>query len=104
MTPPLRPGTRLRQRRDNVTGVVQGATIVLDLSHGRYYSLNEVASRVWSLLEVPRRLDEIVSVLLTEREVGPDECCRDVQALASDLLACGVIEVVEGPDVPAPAG
>jgi hypothetical protein len=47
------------------------------------YTLNEVAARIWELLEGERTLDEIRACILDEYDVAPEDVERDlVQFLA----------------------
>ncbi len=70
---------------------------ILHLWEGEYYGLDAVGARVWSLIQEPRTLREIHEVLVSEYEVEPDRCERDLIALLHGLANEGLVEVWDGP-------
>jgi hypothetical protein len=74
-----------------VEAVVDGEAILLSPVDGRCHSLNGTAGRVWSLLESPRGTDDVVSVLLGEFDVTPEQCAREVDDLLDGMLQAGVV-------------
>lgn len=72
---------------------VEEERVVLDLEEGVYYGLNPVGTRVWELIQEPRSIHDIVSVLATEFEVSKTTCKEDVESLIEDLEAEGLVEV-----------
>jgi Coenzyme PQQ synthesis protein D (PqqD) len=70
--------------------------VILDLTQGVYYGLNETGARIWELLRSPRKAGEIRDVILDEYEVEPDTVSRDVLALLTELADRGLIEVRDG--------
>jgi len=59
--------------------------VILGLQDGVYYGLDAVGARIWSLLSVPRRVSEIVALLVEEFDVAGEQCERDVIALLGEL-------------------
>jgi hypothetical protein len=58
-----------------------------------YYGLDAVGARVWSLIQQPRTVQSVREALLSEYDVEPDRCERDLLALLNQFLAEGLIEV-----------
>src|SRR5919109_1239412 len=73
-----------------------GEAAILDLKSGEYYGLNAVGARIWNLIQEPKAVHEILSVLVEEYDVEPDRCRRDLVALIEELAAKGLIEVKNG--------
>lgn len=74
------------RRRERVLAAMQGdATVLMDATSGRYFTLNDVAGRIWMLLETPRSLPELISILADEYEVEPNRLVSDVVALTARL-------------------
>ena len=94
--------TRLRRRPRVVWRELGGEAVLLDLDGELYFGLDEVGTRVWTLIEEPRPLGEIHAVLLAEYAVGAEELWRDLRELAERLVAAGLAEV-EPPTPPPPA-
>jgi hypothetical protein len=59
--------------------------VILGLQDGVYYGLDAVGARVWSLLSVPRRVSEIIALVVEEFDVSAERCERDVIALLAEL-------------------
>lgn len=60
------------------------------------FTLNEVASRVWELLDGKRPLDAIVETICDEFEVTADVAKNDVEELIRSLKEVHLVEAVEG--------
>jgi hypothetical protein len=69
-------------------------SVILNLSDGTYYGLDEIGTRIWGLIQEPRGVSEIINLLLEEYNVERDRCEHDVLALLCDLGSKGLIEIV----------
>jgi coenzyme PQQ synthesis protein D (PqqD) len=78
---------------DQVSTDLQGERVILNFRSGMYYGLDPVGSRVWELLQEPRRLEAIRAAILDEYEVEPERWERDLQGLLQKLAAEGLIEI-----------
>ncbi len=58
------------------------------------FTLNEVASRVWDLLDGQRPVDDIVGVICEEFEVTPEVAGSDVRELLDSLEQAHLVEAV----------
>lgn len=67
--------------------------IVLGAEAGQYFGLNEVAARVWALLQTPITVAALCDGILAEYEVERAACQADVLSLLHDLHARGLIDV-----------
>ena len=59
------------------------------------FTLNEVASRVWELLDGQRPMDSIVDAVCDEYEVGRDVAHADLQELIQTLEEAHLVQRVE---------
>lgn len=66
---------------------------ILNLKSGVYFGLNEVAARIWRLIQTPHTVAEIRAAVLDEFDVEPVRCEADVQALLKDLAEHQLIEI-----------
>jgi hypothetical protein len=83
--------------QDQVSCDLSGESAILNLKAGVYYGLNEVGSRIWKLIQEPKRVGELRDAILEEYEVEPRRCEADIIALLRDLLENGLIEVRNEP-------
>jgi hypothetical protein len=89
------PETRFRKASGFVTRSITGETIIVPIRGGvgdldSIYTLNEVGSRIWSLLEEPRAFQEIVEAIGREYQAAPEEVSRDAQGFLEALQAGGL--------------
>ncbi|MGQ0669864.1 MAG: PqqD family protein [Actinomycetota bacterium] len=89
---------RVRQSPGALARSVGGEVLLAAPDREGVDVLSETAALVWSLLDRPRSLDELVDVL-GERFAGSREAiARDVGSLVDDLVRRGFIEAVGQPD------
>lgn len=78
---------------DQVSCDIGNQTAILNMKNGVYYGLDSVGSRIWELLQQPRRFPEIEAVLQTEYDVEPSRLAREVLELCGTLANAGLIEI-----------
>lgn len=76
-----------------VEAELDGELVALNVDSGTCYGFNKTATRIWSLIEQPRSIDELRETLLREYEVSPADCERQLTALLGELQADGLIEI-----------
>ena len=86
-----------------VTRRIAGETIVVPVSSrvgdlDAIYTLNEVGSQIWSLLEKPISIEMIVALLCEEYDAPPERIRTDVLELLDMLQGKGLIRSVGGPE------
>lgn len=84
---------------DSVTRVIAGETLIVPVRAGvgdldSIYTLNEVASRVWQLIDGQRGVREIARVISEEYDVAPEEAAQDSLELLESLAAVGLVRQV----------
>ncbi len=77
--------------------VIDGETVMMSLQAGKYYSLDQVGTRVWELLEQPMTVEAICTALLEEFEVDRETCQRDVVQFLEMLAADELVRVGDAP-------
>jgi len=66
---------------------------LLNLKDGVYYGLNPVGARIWNLIQKPRKVGEILEILLDEYDVDRDTCQNDLFELLEQLFENKLIKV-----------
>jgi hypothetical protein len=64
---------------------------VLNLATGEYYSMNEAAARMWSLLADSRFEKEIVDDIVARYSTSVEEVKRDLARLIRELVEKGLL-------------
>lgn len=86
--------------KEQVSCDLRGETVILNLASGVYYGLNAVGAQIWSLVQEPRSVNEVLATLMVEYEVEPERGERDLLELLQGLATHGLIEVQDGPSEP----
>lgn len=73
-----------------------GSAALLNLRSNIYYTLNEIGSRIWDIIQRPKSVSVICDEILARYDVDSKRCHDDVIALLRDLNDAGLIEIVEG--------
>jgi hypothetical protein len=82
----LVPSTVVVRSSEPLTAVVDGELVMLDARSSSYFGLDGIGTRIWELLEAPRSVDDVCTVLIEEYEVDPETCRTEVLAFITDLL------------------
>jgi hypothetical protein len=76
-----------------VAVTVEGEIAMLGVEQGRYYSLAGAGSRIWELLESPRRVAELAAILQQEFEVERAVCTAEVLAFLHQCVRERLIQI-----------
>jgi hypothetical protein len=77
---------------------VDGELVALHIDNGTCYGFNGTATRIWAMIEQPRRLSELKDELTREFDVDPELCERQLGELLRDLEADGLVELAQADD------
>lgn len=73
----LKLTTTIVRSPDQVSGDLDGKTVLLSIENGEYYNMNEVGSRIWALLETPLTVGALIERLLGEFEIDRATCEKE---------------------------
>jgi hypothetical protein len=88
----MEKANRLRRGPRIASAEVHGEAVLLDLRHGKYYSLNRTGAAVWELLSQPRTLAELHEALFDRFDAEPETLRDDLTALLDDLRLHGLVD------------
>jgi hypothetical protein len=81
------------RRGEMIETEVDGELVALHIDNGTCYGFNGTATRIWGMIEQPKRLSELKAELLREFEVDPDTCEAQLRDLLDELAADGLVEI-----------
>lgn len=81
----------VRRRTSMIEAEVDGELVGLEVDQGACYGFNATATRVWALIEEPKRISEIGAALLSEFDVDAETCRTQLVDLLKDLEAQGLV-------------
>lgn len=82
----------LRPSDDAQGANMEGETVLLGLSTGRYYTLNRVGSIIWEHCTGQNTVRDIHAKLCEGFEVEPDRALDDLIALINELVQEGLLQ------------
>ena len=71
---------------------MDGEAVLLDLSTGRYYTLNRVGSVIWEHCTGHHTISDIQAVLCDRFDVAPERALEDLISLVNDLIQEGLLQ------------
>jgi hypothetical protein len=89
--PTLSPSDRLVAAPRVTRATQHGETMLLDLTGGAYYTLNESGAFVWDMLLRGTTLGEIVDALEARYDAPRDQIATDASTMTSELLAASLV-------------
>lgn len=89
------PQTRLQHSANATYQVVANEAILIHMITGVYYSLNEVGTSFWQLMDGMRSLAECASALAKEYDAPVEVIQSDIIIVAEDLVREKLAEVVK---------
>lgn len=84
-------GTTLRRVTSLPFQKMNHEALVVDPRTRSVHLLNPTATRVWDLLEAPRTVDQLVSILGQEYDAAEEILRAEVATLLADLEAKGLV-------------
>jgi hypothetical protein len=71
---------------------MDGETVILDLSTGRYYTLNRLGSVIWEYCTGHNTIGDIHAVLCERFDVVPERALDDLVTLVNQLIQDGLLQ------------
>jgi len=78
---------------DQLSCELGGEAAILNMKSGRYYGLDPIGARIWSLIQKPVKVAEVRDTLLEEYEVAAEQCEAELIGLLEKLAGAGLVEV-----------
>lgn len=87
--------TRIELSEEVAFRELSGQGVLLDLATGMYFGLNEVGTRLWTLLAEDDSLEKATAALQCEFDVVPEVLQADVNQLLREMQGKGLVQIVE---------
>ena len=78
-----------------VESKIADEVVMLDMESGFYFGLNSVASDIWSMLEHPISVGEIVASLLAQYEVDQATCTAETKDIIEEMLKHRLVQILK---------
>ncbi len=81
------------RRGEMIETEVDGELVALHIDNGSCYGFNSTATRIWAMIEQPKRVSELTGELVREYDVDAATCEAQVRELLDELAADGLVEI-----------
>jgi len=86
--------TSITHSDSQVFADMDGEVVMMSVEKGNYYNLDNIASRIWTLIEQPITVNALCDNLVQEFEVERDTCVQDVLPFLQELQKDNLIKIV----------
>jgi|ERR1041385_643699 hypothetical protein len=88
---------RIKLPEDVLISGLQAESVLLNLDSERYYGLNDVGTRMLTLLSSSDSIAAAYNSLLDEYDVEAEVLRRDLVSTIEELAKYGLVEIIGGP-------
>ena len=88
----LMPAMRVRAPSDTLVNVIDGESVLLSLKSERYFGLDAVGTRMWTVLTTAPSIEVAQQTLIQEYDVDPERLRQDLYDLVGKLFDEGLVE------------
>jgi hypothetical protein len=92
---PVGPQSIIIQDQEPIVAAVHDEVVMLSARAESYFGLDGVGSEIWTMIEEPRRVNDICALLVGRYEVEPQRCEDDLLKFLNELLDYGLIRLVD---------
>jgi hypothetical protein len=71
---------------------VDGDVVILDITSGQFFGINDVGALVWDLLEHDTTRDDLVDAVTAQFDVDAAQARDDIDTLIAQLSDAGLVE------------
>lgn len=90
---PIGPQTIVSRSEEPVAVEVDRTVVMMSIEQAMYFGLEGTGPRIWALLEQPRSVNYLCDALMSEFEVGEEDCRREVIDFLEELRRAQLIRV-----------
>ena len=76
---------------DLVSTDMDDEVVMMSIEKGEYYGIGGVGSHVWSLLQNPITMNEIMETVCPEYEVSEKTCRSEIETFIDELIKKGLV-------------
>ena len=86
------PGTMSVKAKDVMIVDLADEAVILNTDNWIYYGLNGMAYRIWNMIQEPKGIDELKSMILHDYDVDSEVCEQDLFAFLREMESQGLVE------------
>ena len=79
--------------KDVLASEVENEIVLLNQATGKYFTLDDVGTRMWKLIVQHGQLEQVHQTMLAEYDVEPQQLEQDLLALTDKLVANALLQM-----------
>ena len=83
------------QNKETLSSEIDDELVLLSIINSKYYGMDSVGSRIWSLLAKPIMISDMIAALTKEYDISIEECEKDVLSFLNDLQSEDLIIITD---------
>lgn len=87
----MNEAVKLKRKEGIMAADMNGSTVMMDITTGKYYNLGKVGGEIWALLENEMTVDALVNTLTKSYDVSREQCIKDTVPFLEKLLEQGLL-------------
>ncbi|PEC23144.1 lasso peptide biosynthesis PqqD family chaperone [Bacillus cereus] len=81
------------QSEGNIVSDMDGEKVMLNVQKGNYYNLGEIGGEIWERIEKPIKINQLVTMLVSNYEIERKDCEEQVLSFLECLFQEGLIQI-----------
>jgi hypothetical protein len=91
----LNLSSRITQNKETLSSAIDDELVLLSIINNKYYGMDSVGSRVWSLLAEPITINDMITTLTGEYDIPATESEKDVFSFLNELYSENLIIIAD---------
>lgn len=87
--------TKLKRSSEPLQAGLDDEVVMMSVEKGSYYSLDAVGAKIWSLLEKPVQVSDLIERLMEIYDADPEICEKETIQFLDSMLKEDLVEIVE---------
>jgi hypothetical protein len=76
----------LHRNDEFVHSAIDNETVMMSIEQGEYYGLDDIATRIWNILDEPHSVNQICDLLQPDYDVDRQQMEQDVLAFLDEMV------------------
>ena len=93
MTEVLSNNSIVTQKEGNIVSDMDGEKVMLSITNGKYYNLGQVGGDIWTLINEPISVQQVIEAMQASYDVDANECAEQVTTFLKQLVEEDLIQV-----------
>lgn len=91
----LNTNQKIQLKEDLLTSKIGDEIVLMTIESGKYFSINQVGSKIWEMIKKPVTVEDVCKELTEEYAVSIEQCLSDTLPFLEKLNKDGLLVVLD---------